>query len=123
VSELTKVKTSATWDISALEVKVALAEARAVDDAAAAEKHLVDFRMDLTGDLVGLREAYERNIQSLGGICLSISDDTPLVKDYACWLTLELRCLPRLFASVNENFVLVALEGILVMLEQLALLI
>jgi hypothetical protein len=52
-------------------------EARAVDDAATAEKRLVDFSADLTWDLAGLREAYERNIQSLGGICSPILDGAP----------------------------------------------
>jgi hypothetical protein len=66
-----------------------------VDDATAAEKGLVDFCAELTEDLVGLHEAYERKIQNLGGICSLISDATPSFKDYVCWLTLEVGCLPR----------------------------
>jgi hypothetical protein len=54
-------------DISALEAKVASAEARAVDNAVAEEKCLIDFRTELVEDLAGLHEPYERNIQNLGG--------------------------------------------------------
>jgi hypothetical protein len=41
------VKASVAEGISALEVRFAVVEAHAVDDAAAAEKHLVNFRMVL----------------------------------------------------------------------------
>jgi hypothetical protein len=81
-SELAETKTSVAGDVPALEAKVASIEARFMDDAAAVDKHFVDFREELTGDLAGLREAYERNIQSLGGICSPPSDDTPSVEDY-----------------------------------------
>jgi hypothetical protein len=64
---------------------------------------------------VGLCEAYERNIQSLGGICLPILAGEPSVEDYVPWLTAEAACLPKLFAGVNENFISVTVEGVLVM--------
>jgi hypothetical protein len=31
------------------------------------------------------------------------------------WLTTEVACLPEVFASVNENFISVAVDGVLVM--------
>lgn len=39
-----------------------------MEGSAAAEKHVADFCMELAGDLAYLHEAYERNIQNLGGI-------------------------------------------------------
>jgi hypothetical protein len=39
-----------------------------MDDVVAMEKHLDDFKTELTKELVSLHEAYERNIQSLGGV-------------------------------------------------------
>jgi chromosome segregation ATPase len=67
-SELAEAKTSTAKDITALEAKVVSVEAHAMDDVAAVEKCLVDFETVLSGDLAGLREVYERNIQSLGGL-------------------------------------------------------
>jgi hypothetical protein len=94
-SELAKVKMSATENISALEVRLAIVEARAVDDSAAAEKCLVEFHTKLTEDLACLCEAYEGNIQSLACICSPILDAAPSVKDYIRWPTSEVGCLPE----------------------------
>jgi hypothetical protein len=117
-SELVEVKMGATRDISIMEAKVASTEARAVDDAAAAEKCLVDFRAKLTKGIVGLHKAYERNIQRLGGICTPSSNATPSVQDYVCWLTSEVGYLPGVFTSVNENFISTAIEGVLKMPDE-----
>jgi hypothetical protein len=81
-----------------------------VDDATAAEKHLVDFEMELAKD-----HAYERNIRSISGLCSPISNDYPSVVDYLRWLAVEVNSLPKVFAGVNENFTLAAMEGALVM--------
>jgi hypothetical protein len=70
-SELAEVRASATRDITAMEAMVVYVDACAVDDAAA-EKRLVNVKMELTEDLADLHEAYKRNIQSLGGICSPI---------------------------------------------------
>jgi hypothetical protein len=58
----------------------------------------------VTGDLAGLREAYERNIQSLGGICSPISDGASSVENNLRWLTPKVGCLLS-----------TAIEGVLVM--------
>jgi hypothetical protein len=92
-SELEKVKASGEGDISTSKVRLAAAEARVVDDLAAVEKSLVDFRTELTEDLAGLCEVYECNIQCLNGICSPIPDGTPSAKDYVRWLTSEVGCL------------------------------
>jgi hypothetical protein len=89
-----------------------------VDDVAVVEKCLIDFRAELTEDLVGLHEAYECNIQSLGGICVRSSIATPSVEDYVRWLTSEVGYLPEVFTSVNENFVSAAIEGVLLMAKE-----
>jgi predicted trehalose synthase len=78
-SELAGAKTSAAKGIAVQEAKVVSVEARVMDDVATVEKHLVYFRKELTQDLKGLREAYERNIQSLDSICSPILDSEPSV--------------------------------------------
>jgi hypothetical protein len=48
-------------------------------------------------------------------ICSPIPGATPSIEDYILWLTLEVGYLPEVFASVNENFVSAAIEGVLTM--------
>jgi hypothetical protein len=69
----------------------------------------------LSGDLVPLREAYECNIQSLDGVFSPVPIADPSAEDYICWLKIEADCLPQVFASVNENFISVVIEGLLAM--------
>jgi hypothetical protein len=71
--------------------------------------------MKLAGDLAPLREAYECNIQSLSGIFSPIPNAAHSVEDHIRWLTSEVACLPEVFVSVNENFISVAVKGVLVM--------
>jgi hypothetical protein len=113
--ELAEAKMSVAKDIVALEVKVVSVEAHVMDEDASMEKHFVDFKKEFTEDLAGLREAYENNIQSLGGLCLPILDDEPSIGDYVCWLFVEVAFLPEVFVGVNENFISVVIEGVLMM--------
>jgi hypothetical protein len=39
----------------------------------------------------------------------------PSDEDYIHWLTSKVGCLPDFFASINENFVSVVVEGVLAM--------
>jgi hypothetical protein len=71
-SELVTAKASTVEDITTLEAKVASIEACVVDDAVAGEKHLVDFEAELARDLADLPVTYERDIQSIGGLCSPI---------------------------------------------------
>jgi hypothetical protein len=57
---------------------------------------------------------YERNIQSIGGLCSPISEGEPSVVDYVRWLATEVTCLLEVFAGVNENFISATIEGMLV---------
>jgi hypothetical protein len=43
------------------------------------------------------------------------SDGEPSIRDYLRWLTVEVACLPEVFAGVNENFVSAVIEGMLMM--------
>jgi hypothetical protein len=79
------------------------------------EKSFVAFWVHLASGLAHLREVYERNIQSLSVICSPIPGATPSIEDYILWLTSEVGYLPEVFASVNENFVSAAIEGVLTM--------
>jgi hypothetical protein len=99
-----------------LEARFAVVEG-AAEGSVVLEKRFGDFCMKLIGDLTPLREVYERNIQSHGGICSPIPSAAPSVKDYIPWLTSEVVCLPEVFVivSVNENFISVAIEGLLAM--------
>jgi hypothetical protein len=53
---------------------------------------------------------YERNVQSIGGLCSLMLEDEPSVVDYIRWLTAEVTGLPEVFAGVNENFVSATVE-------------
>jgi hypothetical protein len=90
-------------------------EARAAESSVTADKHFEDFYAKLSSDLAPLRKAYEHDIQSLSGICSSVPDIDPSVEDYICWLTSEVDYLPEVFMSVNENFISVAIKGMLPM--------
>jgi hypothetical protein len=91
------------------------ANSRIVDEAATGENRLVDFETELIKDLTDLHVAYERNIQSIGGLCSLTSQGEPSIDDYMHWPAAEVACLPEVFASVNENFVSAAIEGVLMM--------
>jgi hypothetical protein len=110
-----RTKASAAADAAALQAKVVSTEARVVDDAAAAEKRLVNFETKLAVDLAGLCGAYECNIHSIDGLCSPVSNGDPSVIDYLRWLATEVNSLPEVFAGVNENFTLAAIEGAHVM--------
>jgi hypothetical protein len=84
-------------------VRLVAVEARDVDDAAATEKHLVDFRTELTEDLAGLCETYERNIQCLDGICSPHLEATPPLEDCIHWMTSEVGCLPEVFVTPRSE--------------------
>jgi hypothetical protein len=89
-SELVTAKASTVEDITTLEAKVASIEACVVDDAVAGEKHLVDFEAELARDLADLPVTYERDIQSIGGLCSPIC---PSAANYVCWFVVEVASL------------------------------
>jgi hypothetical protein len=79
------------------------------------EKHLIDFEKKLIKDLADLRVLYERNVQSIGGLCSLMPKGERAVMDYICWLTVEVTDLLEVFAGMNDNFVSVTVEGTFVM--------
>jgi predicted nuclease with TOPRIM domain len=95
--------------VTALEAKLAETEASAAKSSAASKKRFGDFCSNIIGDLAPLCEAYERNINSLGGICSPIHSGAPSVEHYIRYLKSE---VDLVFAGVNENFVSVAVEGV-----------
>jgi hypothetical protein len=86
-----------------------LEEASAAKSSAASIKRFGDFCSNIIGDLAPLCEAYEHNINSLGGICSPIHSGAPSVEHYIRYLKSE---VDLVFAGVNENFVSVAVEGV-----------
>jgi hypothetical protein len=78
-------------------------------------RYFEDFCTKLAGDLAPLREAYEHNIRSLGNICSPIPGTAPSAEDYVRWLKYEVDFLPQILAGVNENFISVAIKGVLEM--------
>jgi hypothetical protein len=114
-SELAEMNANTAKDTATMEARLAAAEAHTVEGSAAAERHLMDFCMKLTGDLAPLCQTYERNIQSLVGICSPIPGAAPSTQDYIRWLTSEMACLPEVFMSINKNFISMAIEGMLAM--------
>jgi hypothetical protein len=113
--ELAVARASDAGHIAALEARVRAAEAHIVDEAAAGKKRLVDFETELVENLADLCAAYERNIQSIGGLCSPLSRDEPSITDYMHWLAAEVVSLPEVFARVNENFISARIECALVM--------
>jgi hypothetical protein len=75
-SELAEARTSAAKDIDALESKVSSAEAHSVNVAAAGERRLAYFK-DIVHDLADMCMLYERNVQSIEGLCSSMPRDEP----------------------------------------------
>jgi hypothetical protein len=114
-SKLAEDKARAAKDIAALEVKVVSAEARAMDEAASGEKHFVDFEKEFTEDFAGLRKAYERNIQSLGGFCSLILNCEPSIGDYVRWLSTEVACLPERCLPMSTRILSQSRSRVLVM--------
>jgi hypothetical protein len=93
--------------VADMETKLAETKASTAKDTATLEAKLAKM------DLAPLREAYECNIQSLDGICSHVLGVVPSAEDYIRWLKSEVGCLPRVFVSVNENFISVVIEGVL----------
>jgi hypothetical protein len=116
-AKLTDTEASAAKSIAGLKVKLAETETSAAAGSAVAEKHFDDFCSKTVRDLAVLREACECSITSLGGICSPVPGTVPSAEDYIHWLKLEVDFLPQVFAGVNENFVSVAVEGVLEMVR------
>jgi hypothetical protein len=109
-------RNEAQSSVVVLELKLATTEADAAASSAASEKHLEEYRSKIAKDLASLRQAYERNINGLGRICVPISGGAPSVEGYLRWLKSEVDFLPQVFAGMNENSVSVAVEGVLQMI-------
>jgi hypothetical protein len=112
---LAKVRSDSTTSIASLEAKIKSAEAHVMDVAAAGEKCLSDFEAELVRDLAGLRKLYAHNVQGIGSLCSLMHEIDSSAADYICWLSMEVAGLPKMFASVNENFISTAVEGALMM--------
>jgi hypothetical protein len=63
-----------------------------------------------------LHEMYANKVQSIGGLCSSMSVKEPSVEDYLNWLSEEVSGLPDIFNGVNENFATAAIEGALALI-------
>jgi hypothetical protein len=113
--ELAKVRSSATEDITALESRIRSTEAHSMEVAAASKKRLSDFEGEHLEDLPGLRALYERNIQSIEGLCSLMPKSEPSVMDYIHWLSVEVIGLLEVFAGVKEKFISATVEGTFVL--------
>jgi hypothetical protein len=86
-----------------------------VDVAAAGEKWLSNFEVELVIDLAGLRKLYVCNVQGIRGLCSSVPEVGSSAMDYIRWLSTEVAGVPKMFVGVNDNFISVAVEGALKM--------
>jgi hypothetical protein len=86
-----------------------------VELAAAGNKCLNDFEVELLRDLTELWELYVRNIRTIGGLCSPMPEGDPSAMDYIRWFSVEVGDLPKVFAGVSENFIYIAVEGALTM--------
>jgi hypothetical protein len=96
-----------------LEATIKSIKTHSVEVATAGNKHLNDFEVELSRDLMELRELYIHNICSIGGLCLPMLEGDPSAADYMHWLSWEVGDLPKVFVGMNENFVSAAFEGAL----------
>jgi hypothetical protein len=117
-AELKKVRSDSAASIAALEARVKSAETHSMEVDAASNKRLIDFETELTRDLARLRKLYVLNVQSIGGLCSPMPEGDLSTAEYICCLSAEVAGLPELFAGVNENFISVAVKGILIMAGQ-----
>jgi hypothetical protein len=108
-----EMEAGAAKDIAALEAKHADMDAHAAENSIIAKRHFEDFGMKLARDLAPMRKAYECNIRSLNRICSPVPDAAPSAKDYVRWLKSELDFLPQVCTGLNENFISVAIDGML----------
>jgi hypothetical protein len=83
--------------------------------AAAGEKWLSNFEVELVIDLAGLRKLYVCNVQGIRGLCSSVPEVGSSAMDYIRWLSTEVAGVPKMFVGVNDNFISVAVEGALKM--------
>jgi hypothetical protein len=86
-----------------------------VDNAAIAEKRLIEFDAELIEDLANLREVYKRHIECIGDLCSPVSEGDPSVGDYLRWFAMEDASLPEVFSGVIDNLIIAVIEGVLVM--------
>jgi hypothetical protein len=80
--QLKKAHSDSAASVAALEAKVKSAEAHNAEVAVASDKRLSDFEAELIRDLAGLRKLYSRNVQSIRGMCLLMSEGDPSAADY-----------------------------------------
>jgi hypothetical protein len=109
-SELAKVHSSVVEDVAALESRIRSAKAHSVEIATAGEKRLSDFEGELVKAVAGPCAFYERNIQSIEGLCSLMPESEPSAMDYIRWLSTEVNSLSKVFAGVNENFISAVVE-------------
>jgi hypothetical protein len=114
-SKLTKVCASTIKNVAALEERIKSAEAHVVDVDSIGEKRFGDFEKEFLKDLAELCTFYECNVQSIGSLFSPMPEGEPSVADYIRWLSIEVTCLPEVFAGINENFISTMLDGTLVM--------
>jgi chromosome segregation ATPase len=112
-AELSSAHSDAEKRISSLEAKVVSAEARSAEIAIESKKSLKDFQDILVQQLEQVHDMYAEKIQSISGLCLTVSAEKPSVEDYLNWLSKEVSGLPDVFSGVNENSAAAAIEGAL----------
>jgi hypothetical protein len=60
--------------------------------------------------------ANERALNGIGGLCLPIDVGASSTDDFIRWFESEVAMLLEIFTGANENFISIALEGILDMI-------
>jgi hypothetical protein len=69
-------------------------------------------------DMISLHEAYERVVSGIGGLYVPINGAASSADDFFCWFESEVALLLEIFVRASENFVSIALEGILQMVKE-----
>jgi hypothetical protein len=101
-----------------LEEEIVKVERTAAKNAAAAGQRYDAYCAKVKKGMASPRVAYELAVNGIGGLCLPIKDAASSSDDFFRLFESEVASLPEIFVGANENFVSIALEGVLHIVKQ-----
>jgi hypothetical protein len=106
-------RNAARANVVDLEEKVVKVKNDATASSAATKKRYEGYQAEVKKDLALLDESYEAAVNGIGGRCTPLDDASFSAEDFFCWFKSEVASLSSVFIGANDNFVSVALEGVL----------
>jgi hypothetical protein len=102
-------------NVADVQEKIAKVENDAAASSAAAEKWYEAYQAEVKKGLALLRESYEVGVNGIGSWCTPLDDASSSTEDFLRWFKAKVASLPEVFIDTNDNFVSIALEGVLEM--------